>query len=221
MAKSFATLAQRGLRTAEGKNDSRIKLVRAIRAACRRLGLDDDARHDIQEAITGKRSATKMSFAELGQVLDRLNKDWKGPSGHRAHIGKIRALWWTLYWLGAVEEPNDRAIDAFVRRQTGVSALAFLDHRSSPAVVEALKSWAAREGVQWQPHPAEHDDRRAVVDALWTELRHRDAVGALRYESYVAGALSIPADRTAWSRHEWDAAIRLLGKRLRREVARS
>ncbi|HEU4958989.1 MAG TPA: regulatory protein GemA [Sphingomonas sp.] len=220
MAKSFAEIAQRGLRTAEGKNDSRTKLVRAIRAACNRLGLDDDARRDIHLALTGKRSTTQMTFAELGQVLDRLNKDWKGPSGHRAHIGKIRALWWTLYWLGAVAEPNDHAIDAFVRRQTGVSALSFLDHRSASAVVEGLKSWAAREGVRWEKEPGELGDRRAVADAIWRKLRETGAAWGSWYQLYAAEALKVSPQPEDWSRHEWDAVIKLLGKRLRRTQGR-
>lgn len=213
MAKSFADLANRTLRISDGKADSRRKLMGAVRAACKRLGLDDDARRDVQLGLVGKASMADMSFAELGQLLDRLNRDWKGPSGHRAHIGKVRALWWSLYWLGAVEEPKDSAIDAFVRRQTGVSALRFLDHRSAPAVIEALKSWAEREGVEWATKPDDLADRRAVVSAL-----------ALKLGAHATGQLLVDAGLGApnsdWSHHQWDAAIKVLGKRLRRELAK-
>lgn len=209
MAKTFAAIAGRAIRTGAGKSESRTKMIQAVRAACRRLGLDDDARRDMQVGVVGKASMTDMTLDELGTLLDRLNKDWKGPAGHRAHVGKIRALWWTLYWLAAVEEPNDRAIDAFVRRQTGVSALRFLDHRTAPAVVEALKSWAAREGVAWLPRPDDMDDRRAVLSALATRLGVVSAGQLL-----IASGLGAPS--ADWTRHQFDAAIRLLGKQVRK-----
>src|SRR3546814_5673177 len=104
--------------------------------------------------------------------------------GHRAHVGKIRALWWSLYWLGAIEDPKDRPLDAFVKRQTGMSSLRFLDHRKAASVIEALKSWAAREGVRWPTAERLEDlrqtnrgidsgclDRHAVLAAIADKLR--------------------------------------------------
>jgi len=213
MAKAFADLARSTVRTTDGKSESRTKMIQAVRAACHRLGLDDDARRETQLALTGKTSMTEMSIAELGIVLDRLNKDWKGPSAHRAHVGKVRALWWSLYWLGAVDEPNDAAIGAFVRRQTGVSALRFLDHKAAPAVIEALKAWAAREGVVWEVKPGDLGDRRAVAAALTIRL------GPLVADALLAKA-GLMGPRSIWTRHEWDAAIRLLGKQARRGTSR-
>lgn len=219
---AFARIAGKVVATADGKAESRKKLMIAVRAACRRLGLDDDARREIQVGLTGKASMTEMDMADLGKVLDSLNRDWKGPQGHRAHIGKIRALWWTLYWIGAIDEPKDRAIDAFVRRQTGVSALRFLDHRGSHAVVEALKSWAGREGVEWPKAPGELGDRQAVLDTLWRRLRETGFVSTFTAGAYVSAALEIPPpEQRAWTAHELDAAIRLLGKRLRRELGKA
>ncbi|UIJ46927.1 regulatory protein GemA [Sphingomonas cannabina] len=226
MTRSFAQLARRTVATSDGKSESRKKLMIAVRAACNRLGLDDDARRDIQQGIVGKASMSDMTIAELGKVLDRLNKDWKGPSGHRAHVGKIRALWWSLYWLGAVVEPNDAAIDSFVRRQSGISALRFLDHRNASSVVEALKSWLEREGVDWQHHGtgigAELADRIAVAHAIWRRLIDQGVVGVgAGLGRYCSALIELPADDRNWSRHEWDAAIKLIGKRLRKELGRS
>lgn len=221
MANPFAAIAGRALRTADGKSDSRRKLIQAARAAARRLGLDDDDRRALQVEVVGKRSLGDMTLAELGKLLDRLNRDWKGPSGDRAHTSKIRALWWTLYWLGAVDEPKDRAIDGFVRRQTSVSALRFLDSRQAHSVIDALKSWAGREGVAWPRMPAELTERLAVLDAIWSKLRDAGEVAELGYAGYVVAALGIqPPEQSAWSKHELDAAIRLLGKKLRRAKGR-
>lgn len=46
--------------------------VHAIKAAQRQLGLDDDTYRDMLHRLTGKRSATKLSIAEQGVVLDHL-----------------------------------------------------------------------------------------------------------------------------------------------------
>lgn len=221
MANPFAAVAFRAVSTAEGKSDSWQAKQRAVFAACKRLGLDADARRDIQLGVTGKASMSDMDLGELGKVLDTLNRDYKGPAGHGAHAGKIRALWWTLYWIGAVTDPKGRAIDAFIRRQTGVTTLRFLDHRRGRDVIEALKSWAAREGVIWPIQPDELGDRQAVIDAIWAKLRRAGLVSERTPTTYVTASLAIPApDVRAWSRHELDAAIRLLGKRLRRDRGR-
>lgn len=221
MANPFARIARRSIATADGKAASRAELQRAVFAACKRLGLDSDARRDVQLGVTGKASLSDMDLGEIGRVLDALNRDWKGPAAHRAHLGKVKALWWSLYWLGALDDPKVPAIDAFVRRQTGIAALRFLDHRHAPAVIEALKAWCAREGVAWPAKPDELGDRSAVMDAVWSKLRDRGVVGELRPDGYVTAALAIPAPAVRpWTRHELDAALRLLGKRLRRAIDR-
>jgi hypothetical protein len=220
MAKSLFDQVTRTLATADGKSDSRRRLIQAVRAAARRIGLDDEDRREIQVEVTGKASMGDMNAAELGRVLDRLNRGWKGPSGHRAHVGKVRALWWTLYWLRAVEQPSDRAIDAFVKRQAGVDALRFLDHRQAHAVIEALKAWAAREGVVWPLKSELTADREAVAAAIWHRLVQAAPVGNTGLRAFVAAGVGFDLDEP-WDSRLWDEAIRFLGKRLRRERGRS
>jgi hypothetical protein len=215
-------MARSAARRAQPTDESRTKMIRAVRAACRHQGIGDDDRRVIQEEVTGKSSMGEMDAAELGRLLDRLNKGRSGVMPHRAHVAKIRALWWTLYWIGAIEEPNDRALDAFVKRQTSVSALRFLDHRKAASVIEALKAWAAREGVRWPEAgavPAPEADRRAVLDAIAARLR---SSGALRagWQEYCERALKLPCNHLSWSAQDLDACIRLLGKVLRRQISR-
>lgn len=227
VAKSLAAILPGSLRTAEGKSDSRRKLMGAVRAACNRQGISDEDRRAIQEEVTGKASLKDMSLREIGQVLDRLNAGWKGPMGHRAHVAKIRALWWTLYWLGEIEEPNDRALEAFILRQSGIARLNFLDHRAAWSVIEALKSWLARKGVKWltdgeiaPPITRAQADRHAVLYALWAKLRVIGVVRADRYPEYLCAALKLNQDHLSWTDHQLDAAIRHLGKMLRRALGR-
>lgn len=193
-------------RRQSGPSDARKRLYGAVRAACARRGLDEDDRRALQADVTGKTSLRDMSIAELGRVLDRLNRDWAGPMGHRPHIGKIKALWWTLYWLGEVERADDRAISGFVFRQTGVAALRFLDHRRAPSVIEALKAWAGRAGVDWPAgQGSARDDRLAVLDALALRCGLRDGAA-------LAADLGLDPDSRRWDSRELDAAIRHLGQ---------
>lgn len=206
----------------------RVRMMTAVRAACKRQGIDDDMRKEVQTALTGVASMSDMSMAQLGQLLDHLNKGWKGPMGHRAHVGKIKALWWSLYWLGAIDEPGDRAISAFVERQTGVSSLTFLDHRKAFAVIEALKGWLVRVGVEWpesetvariaQAVPAYTDqlaDRHAILAALDAALRKGDELRT-HYALYLQTALGLSANHHFWTAAELDTGIRLMGRKLRR-----
>jgi hypothetical protein len=217
-AKPFKPVADRGA----------VRLMTAIRAACKRQAIDDDMRKEIQASLIGKASMSDMSLAELGRLLDHFNKGWKGPMGHRAHIGKIKALWWSLYWLGAIDEPGDRAISAFVERQTGVSTLKFLDHRKAHSVIEALKGWLGRVGVEWPDAekisriadctPGFTDqmaERHAVLTAIDAEL-HRAGDLRTHYAIYLPAALNLAPNHHFWSAVELDTGIRLLGRKLRR-----
>lgn len=228
--------ASRTRRRSGSVTDSRSKLIIAIRAACRRKGLDDDDRRALQREATGKASLSDMTPAELGRFLDHLNRDWRGPSDNgRAHLGKIRALWWSLYWLGEIDRPDDEALTVFVKRQTGIEHLRFLDHMKAPSVIEALKSWLQRSGVTWwgpeeialrkpgapigspvtiTPQQA---DRHAVLEAIGNALRQR---GRLREQlcNEARAWLGLSGSLYAASTVQLDAAIREFGKRLRRAI---
>ena len=148
--------------------DARTRKMRAVLAACRRLGIDDDARKELQLEVIGIGSLADMDERQIGRLLDHLNRDWKGSTTDRAHIGKVKALWWSLYWLGAIDEPGDRGLSGFVKRQTGIASLRFLDHRHAHSVIEAIKAWLEREGVIWPEPPLDGslEQRQAVLDAI-------------------------------------------------------
>ncbi|HEX8224498.1 MAG TPA: regulatory protein GemA [Allosphingosinicella sp.] len=232
MAKAFSSIAAKALQSAAGKSDSRAKLMGAIRAACNRKQISDDDRKAIQLRITGVASMADMEIGDLAKLLDHLNSDWKGPMGHRAYVGKTKALWWSLYWLGAINEPGDAALDAFVKRQTGKSYLRFLGHREAFRVIEALKAWAAREDVIWPTEEKLQErqrtdpgvdmaqlERHAVLEALSVRLRRFGAMSYF-YAPYCEAALKLAPNHFTWSPVELDACIRLLGKRLRRELGK-
>jgi len=233
LAKAFGEIAAAALRTAEGRTDSRTKLNGAVRAACRRLNICDEDRKAIQLEVTGKASMGDMTLAEIGKVLDRLNRDYKAPMGHRGHVGKIRALWWTVYWLGAVAEPNDRALDAFVARQTGKQRIQFLGPREAFRVIEALKAWAGREGVVWPDEARLRElrqtspgidmprlERHAVLEAIAAKLRELRVLHSCHI-GYSQKALGLAVNHHAWSARDLDQAIRFLGKKVRRAIGKA
>ena len=233
MAKALGSIAVTALRSAAGREQSRTKLNGAVRAACRRLRISDDDRKAIQLEVTGKASMADMTLAEIGLVLDRLNRDYKGPMGHRAHVGKIRALWWTLYWLGAVTDPNDAALDTFVGRQTGKDRIQFLGPREAHSVIEALKAWAGREGVHWPDQAQLRElqrtapmidlprlERHAVLEAIAFKLRHLRILGA-SFHAYCAQALNLSLNQWSWDTRELDQAIRFLGKKVRHAIGKA
>lgn len=232
-ARNFGQLARRQLGTASGKSDNRKKLTGAVHGAASRLGLSDDDRHAMQLDVTGKASLSEMTLAQIGMVLDKLNKNRSAErSAKRPDETKIRALWWTLYWLDEVREPNDHAINAFVSKRFGISNLRFVDHSGGAKIIEGLKAIAARAGVIW-PGEARlkalagaHNpkltiqrlERHAVLAAIWQRLNEagQTARGS-DYNHYLSPALGLEADQyLRWSETELDAGIRILGKKLRR-----
>ncbi|MET3436353.1 regulatory protein GemA [Sphingomonas sp. 1185] len=184
---------------------------RAIFAAARDAGMDEDDRRAVQLRATGKPSLTGMSVADMDKVLTAIRGDARPASAARAHVGKIRALWWSLYWLAAINRPD--GLDNWVKRQTGIDAVAFLDHRAAVGVIEALKGWAAREGVEWSVPPCPQADRRAVLDAIWAKLLVANRVQGRTADAWLQAELDLPPNR--WTDRQTDEAIRVLGKMLR------
>lgn len=199
-----------------GAGDGRSRLIKAIHAAARSRGIDADSRHALQKEVTGKESLTDMTVQELARVLDRINGKERAAAPHRPWAGKIRALWWTLYWLGEIHDTSDKGIDAFVKRQGGVVALRFLDHRGAPAVIEALKSWAKRAGVEWPVGEDSRADRRAVLEAIAARIGSR-----YDWRAAAVHALGHHKPVTTWTEAELDVMIRTAGAALRGQKARA
>ncbi len=131
---------------------------KTIYAVANKLGLDDDARRSIYERVTGKPKLTLMSDSEKQAVADefkRLAGD-RRPDGRLKltgpYAGKLQALWIAAWNLGIVENRDDAALLAFVKRQTGIDHTRFLANAAdAKKAIEALKAWVAREaGVEWR-----------------------------------------------------------------------
>lgn len=57
---------------------------------------------------------------------------------------KIRALWLFLHELGAVKNPSEAALAAYVKRIAGVDALQWINGHQAERLIETMKKWVMR-----------------------------------------------------------------------------
>ncbi|XHS78525.1 phage protein GemA/Gp16 family protein [Burkholderiaceae bacterium UC74_6] len=136
----------------------RRRTITAIHVSAAKLGMDtkDKAASSLYRSmlvkVGGQASTTDMTDEQLGAVLKHLLRTLN-PGGQAKpkdgwHADKMRKLWADLAQLGAVRDSSDEGLRLFVQSQVGVSALRFLTSHQGNRIVEALKSWLARERVK-------------------------------------------------------------------------
>jgi len=138
-------------------------LRRLIFAACRQLGLDEEARHDLQVSVTGKASLSDMDTRELKLVIDRL-KDagfadrpkGKRKAAPRADLRLVHVLWSKLGQAGELKDPTRTGLNAFVRTRFESSWGSvpadidmLRDWKQIDAVLQALMAWGKRAGIDF------------------------------------------------------------------------
>lgn len=133
------------------------KNLAKIHIAKKDLGLTDDAYRDTLRRITGKESSAALTDMQATRVLRYFeSRGWTAkkqgslpgmsiPSD--AQSKKIQALWITLHKAGKVKNGTDAALLAFVKRMTKVDRLEWCSPDQKYRVIESLKDWAKREGV--------------------------------------------------------------------------
>jgi hypothetical protein len=115
--------------------------IAAIHASAKNAGLDEEARRDVIESASGKRSARDLTSAEGYRVIEAikgLSQGSREPTASTTsrrspaktmsgkYAGVLRALWLSGYNLGVVENRDDVALIAFVERQTKIAHPRFL-----------------------------------------------------------------------------------------------
>lgn len=138
--------------------------IRKIHLGCRALGIEADARHDLQLRLTGKSSLTEMTGAEHQLVIAELKRlGWdadnratgrKRPAAKRGDVRFCHVIWGKLHQAGAVERAGAAGLNAFVRarfeKAWGAAPLdidQMTDWRQIASVIEALKAMCGRAGV--------------------------------------------------------------------------
>lgn len=126
------------------KRDAQLVRYKATKA-----GMSNDEYRDWLQGRFGKRSASELdayerriAHASLNRLLSKLN--WREPQ-----IEKLMAIWHALADAGVVHNRNRNAMQAWCHRQMPkVSALQWASSQQLQALIEALKGWAQRVGVE-------------------------------------------------------------------------
>ncbi|TCS62567.1 gp16 family protein [Varunaivibrio sulfuroxidans] len=212
-------------------------MIAKIKIAQKQLGWSDDAYRDVLALrFSGRRSATQLNIGELENLIAHMKDAGFRPkkaapkrAGVRPLAGgeeaaKMRALWLSLYHLGVVRDPAERALAHFARRLTGKEALQWMDPCETVKVIEALKAMATRQGgVDWSPIAAIptplNNPRARVIEAQWRILSARGAVadGSDALPFYAAKILGEcpPIPLINLTVRAADRVIEILGKKIR------
>ena len=139
------------------KFNKKANLIKLIHVAKTKLGLDDDVYRDILASTTGKTSSKLLTPAQLEAVLDRLkqlgfevesNKTGVKNLASDAQSKLIRHLWLQLYHAGQVKNGSEKALAKFIENRVKVSALQFLSSESADMVINHLRQWCKRCGIE-------------------------------------------------------------------------
>lgn len=139
--------------------------ISAIHVLKSKIGLSDDEYRGLLFQLTGKMSSKDMNARELLQVRDHMDKlgvrmgvvqpvsrnrpmtreEFEAARAKaRPMERKVWALWHELGRKGLVGNTSARALNAWVHRIAGVSALNFATDAQLRTLVESLKEWSAR-----------------------------------------------------------------------------
>lgn len=137
-------------------------MLAKIHIAKKELGFDDDTYRTILQTRYKKDSAAKLTRFEAEDLINHFKKQGfkvkrsKGetiptktsPTYEKPMARKVVAIWINMALAGKVHNGSDAALQSYVKRMTGVDNLAWCDDRQLWKLIEALKKWAKREGVQ-------------------------------------------------------------------------
>ncbi|ENX33903.1 hypothetical protein F889_02567 [Acinetobacter colistiniresistens] len=140
------------------KFNKKLNLIKLIHVAKTKLGLEDDVYRDILSSTTGKTSSKELNLAQLDAVLDRLkqlgfavesrDKTSVKNLASDAQSKLIRHLWLQLHEVGAVRDGSEKALAKFVENRVNVSALQFLSSKNADMVINHLRQWCKRCGIE-------------------------------------------------------------------------
>ena len=145
------------------RHADRRKEIAMIHMAANRLSMDtadknpDSEYRSLMFTVTRQSSSSALDFSGRRRFLDALNNllearglekiGGKKPTrqlSDNPQSKKIRALWIEMHKLGIVNNPEESALCAFVKRETGVAALQWLKPAQASQVIERLKQWKLR-----------------------------------------------------------------------------
>ncbi|EKZ9425939.1 regulatory protein GemA [Salmonella enterica] len=137
----------------------RSKAIQLIHIAKGKLGMDTDTYRQMLLSITGVTSTSTMNPGQLNKVLAAMKT--KGfvvkpsrkarttrPLADSPQARKLRALWLEMHTQGIVRDSSEAALQAWVKRETGIDSLKWLEPEVVSHCIERLKKWQARPAVR-------------------------------------------------------------------------
>jgi phage gp16-like protein len=167
----------------------RKSMLAKIHIAKKQLDLDEDDYRQILRDEARVASAGDADVRGLEAVLRRfeglgfkaLPKRGKPRQAQSPMAKKARALWISLYHLGEVRNRDEKALEAFARRQLGCERMAWANQREAGKLIEALKAMAERGGWSQNLGGKPRDVRglqEALCEAILAKLKAAEEVPA-------------------------------------------
>lgn len=182
---------------------ARQALLAQVHIARKQLAINDDDYRELMQRVTGHDSAKECSIGELREAVanfERMGFRATGASKRRdlggaATIRKARAMWISLYQLGAIDDGSDAALEAFGKRQLRVDRLRWASERDGFRLIEALKAIADRYG--WDQRVSSRLPSADRIRLLKDRLVGAQLARLARAGLPVTGAIA--EDRAGWS----------------------
>lgn len=211
----------------------RRSMLAKIHVAKKQLALDDDDYRQILLEKTQHLSSADCSEAELKLVLGRLEAigfralpkaGASKPGAQYPMARKARALWISLYHLGAVHNPAEEALQAFACKQLKCERFEWARQSDGYKLIEALKDMAKRAG--WQQRDMAGKPlpvltlQSHLCDVILAKLKAADAVPAdweLHHAMWRLCGIENGRDR-AWSSEDYARLAKALGDKLRAAI---
>lgn len=138
---------------------NRAKLIQFIHIAKSQLGMDTDTYRQMLLSITGVTSTSTMNPGQLNKVLAAMKaKGFVVKPANKARTTheladfpqakKLRALWLEMHTQGIVRDSSEAALQAWVKRETGIDSLKWLEPEVVSHCIERLKKWQSRPAVR-------------------------------------------------------------------------
>ncbi|EDI1750875.1 regulatory protein GemA [Salmonella enterica] len=131
---------------------NRARIIQLIHIAKSQMGMDTDTYRQMLLSITGKTSTSDMNPGQLNKVLATMKtKGFVVKPASKARTTraladypqakKLRALWLEMYAQGIVRDSSEEALRRWVKRETNVDGLQWLESDKASMAIERLKKW--------------------------------------------------------------------------------
>ena len=200
--------------------------IAEIHVLKKQLRLDDDTYRAKLVNIVGLTSTKDMTEAQRTTVLTVFRSERTGstkpprPGSPRKLTGKyaakLQALWIAGWNLGIFKNRDDAALEAFVKRQTGLDAVRFCrDQADARKAIEALKAILARQGgVNWNSgtflYSGDFPDLFRIAYA-----QHQIVTAPTGHWLVFRELLKKDKIATDFTKAEWIEIMNILGERIR------